>query len=225
MAIDVLYQKSPNELEKEITALVVKDQRSLHHRAKVFSAIAKIQGFDLLPEIGTPDELNAAIKDGGKELQRGMSATKGIPSHFYARELILGAMYPGTLIALGNGMYFATPSAESEPGSPEFSIFPRLSRVAMQYTGGTDGSGILVRAVLKKDAKMAKCEDLKADLRDNRNRAKRAGITDVGAFAAALGFDAYSADGIYGDVPEEMVYVVLDRGKLMVQGVCLRMQK
>jgi hypothetical protein len=156
---------------------------------------------------------------GGKELLRGISSTKGIPSRLYATELIRGAMYPGTLSALGNGMYFATPNPKDEPG--HHAAFPRISRIAMMYTKGAEGVGILVRAALKHDAKIACCDDLKSDLRDNRNRAKRAGITDVGAFAAALGFDAFYADGVYPDVPDEVVYVVLNRSALLMQSTCL----
>lgn len=216
---DIIFQMSPNELEKEIKAIVDKDQRALPPRAKIFSAIAKLQKFDVLPEVGMPDEVNASIKGGSIELQRGISATKGIPSRFYAAELIRGAMYPGTLSAMGNGMYFSTVGKDAI--ASEHAAIPLVSRVAMMYTRGTEGAGILVRAALKKNAKIAYCEDLKADLRDNRNRAKKAGITDVGAFAAALGFDAFYADGLYSEVPDEVVYVVLNRGAVLMQRTCL----
>lgn len=218
MGTPILFDKSPNELEREIQAYVSKDQRSLPPRAKIFSAIAKIQGFDALPEVAKPDELTALIaKEEAKEIYRGMSPTRGIPSIFYARELILGAMYPGTLSVLGNGMYFAT--ASQQIGTPEF---PMLSQIAMKYAKGTqEGAGILVRAALKKDAKVSSCDDLKQELRENRNRAKKAGITDVGAFAAALGLDAFYADEVYDDIDGELVYVVLNRGKLVIQNACL----
>jgi hypothetical protein len=75
-----------------------------------------------------------------------------------------------------------------------------------------------VRAALKATAKIAQCDDLKQDLRENRNRAKRAGINDLGAFAAALGFDAFAADGVYDDT-DERVFTVLNRGALIVQKV------
>ena len=50
----------------------------------------------------------------------------------------------------------------------------------------------------------------------------KAGITDIGAYAAALGVDAFKANGVYADVPEENVYVILNRGILLVQTVGLR---
>jgi hypothetical protein len=187
----ILFSRSSNELNKEIQAIVAKDQRSLHPRAKVFAAIVKMQGFDNLPETGTPEELDQAQKSGGIEIQRGLSATRGVSSLFYARELILGAMYPGTQIALGHGMYFATPSiTDGNKG------FPRMSKIAKIYTNGQDGVGFLVRAVLKKGCNCANCDDLKKELRENRNRAVKAGITDIGAYAASLGVDAFKADGM-----------------------------
>jgi hypothetical protein len=213
MATDIINGLSPNELSKEITRLMEDDQRALPHNPKVFAAIAKRQGFDVLPDVGSVEELNEAIKAGYTELNRGVSATKGVPSLFYARELTKGAMYPGTLSALGNGMYFAAPSSPGQnlPG------FPLVSVAALKYTkGGGEAAGFLIRAALKKEAKIADCDDLKQDLRENRNRAKRAGITDVGAFAAALGFDAFFADRMYTDT-DERVYVVLNRGMLLVQ--------
>src|SRR5260221_580613 len=73
-------------------------------------------------------------------------------------------------------------------------------------------------AVLKEGSRMAQREDLTQDLRENRNRAKRAGITDLGSFAAALGFDAFYSDYVYED-SDERVYTVLNRGMLIVQKV------
>jgi hypothetical protein len=156
--------------------------------------------------------VNVAIKNGAIEVHRGLSATKGSTSKFYAGELIRGAMYPGTQIAFGHGMYFATPSKDGNLPS-----FPRVSMVARKYTSSPDGTGFLVRAALKKDVKIADCEDIKKEFRENRNRASKAGITDIGAYAASLGIDAFKADGVYTDHLEEVVYVVLNRGKLIVQ--------
>jgi hypothetical protein len=222
MADDIILQKfSPNELEKEINAIIEKDQRALPRRAKVFAAIAKIQKFDSLPELLSFEELEAAMLKDPKivELQRGISGTKGVPSQVYASELARGAMYPGTLSALGNGMYFATPSQKAPPGTPP--VFPLISKIAEKYTQGKDGAGVLVRAALKSNANIVDCQDIKDNRRDNRNRARRAGITDLGTFAAALGFDAFFDDGHLEGFPEERVCVVLNRGALLVQNRCL----
>lgn len=214
---DILNGLSVNELKREIESLVAKDQRSLPQKGKVFAAIAKLQKFDVLPELVDITKCSAAIADGSVELNRGMSGTKGVPSTFYATELALGALYPGTLTALGNGMYFSIPSKTEQKWNGLG--FSKVSIVALKYTSG-DGSGILVRAALKKDARIAECDDLRSDLQDNRNRAREAGITDVGAFAACLGFDAFYADNMYDDC-DERVYTVLNRGVLLLQNRCV----
>jgi DUF971 family protein len=212
MATEILYSLSTNELEKEIKKLLADDQRSLPHRSKVFSAVAKIQKFDVLPEVVELEQLNHEIAKGCIELNRGVSSTKGVPSQFYAMELVRGSLYPGTLSALGNGIYFAAPSMKDETFLPNF---PLVSKVALKYTKG-ENSGTLIRAALKSASKVADCDDLKQDLRENRNRARAAGITDIGTYAAALGFDAYYADGIYDDA-DERIYTVLNRGSLLIQ--------
>jgi hypothetical protein len=121
-------------------------------------------------------------------------------------------MYPGTLSALGNGIYFAVPSFTDQQFLPHF---PLASKIALKYTKGED-SGVLIRAALNVDAQVADCDILKEGLREFRNRVREAGITDIGTFAAAIGKDAYFADGIYDDTGE-MVYTVLNRGMLWVQ--------
>jgi hypothetical protein len=212
MADDILNGLSVNELKKEIEKFVSEDQRSLPHRAKVFSAVARLQKFDVLPEIIEVDKMNEKVKTGCVELNRGLSSTNAIPSQFYAMELVKGSLYPGTLSALGNGIYFAVPTIKDEKFLP---IFPLVSCVALKYTKG-ENSGCLIRAALTKAVKIADCNDLKDDLRQNRNRARSSGITDVGTFAAALGFDAYYADGVYNDTAER-IYTVLNRGAIYVQ--------
>jgi hypothetical protein len=217
MGKDLLHDRSPNELEKEIKQLICGDQRSLPPKSKVFAAVAKLQEFDGLPEVVKKEEMDTATAGGALELNRGLGATKGVPAIVYARALVAGAMYPGTWSALGNGMYFAVPSLKI----PEYeSILPMVSAVALKYTKGEEaaGSGFIVRAALKKGSKIVDCDQLKEDVKLYRNRAKKAGITDIGAFAAALGIDAFYADGVYDDT-EERVYTVLNRGALLVQGV------
>lgn len=215
MGRDILNELSPNELDKEIQTCVAKDQRALPMRAKVFAAIASIQKFDRLPEAVDVQEMNKAVvvtAGGCIELNRGLSSTKGVPSQFYAKELFRGALYPGTLSALGNGIYFAVPSKKDEQYAD---TFPLISVVALKYTAG-ETAGIVLRAALKHGSQVADCDGLKQYFRENRNRAKRAGITDLGAFAAALGFDAFYADGLYEDT-DERVYTVLNRGALLLQ--------
>src|SRR5260221_2136169 len=207
MANDILNGLSPNELNKEILQLISKDQRGLPPPSKILAAVAKLQRFDVLPENATTEDINKAVANNCVELNRGLAATKGVPSVFYARELIHGSLYPGTLSAFGNGIYFAVPSSAEHPKC--CATFPKISIVALKYTTG-ETPGALLRAVLKEGSRMAQREDLTQDLRENRNRAKRAGITDLGSFAAALGFDAFYSDYVYED-SDERVYTVLNR--------------
>lgn len=214
MADDILNGLSTNELSREILKCVAEEQRSLPPRAKTFAAVAKLQRFDVLPEVSDVEAINVAITQGGIQLNRGLSATKGVGAIFYAKELAYGALYPGTLSALGNGIYFAVPSEVREEFGP---AFPLVSKVALKYTiGDPQTSGCIIRAVLKPTAKVVDCDDLRDDLRQNRNRAKSAGITDIGTFAAALGIDAYFVDGVYPDT-NERIYTVLNRGCLSLQ--------
>lgn len=211
MADDLFYGLSRAELKKEITALVSKDQRSLPERAKVFSAVANMQKFDMLADIVECEELEKRVTDGAIELQRGIAPNRGVPAILYARELLLGPLYPGTLSALGHGIYLATTSVEF--GKHEG--FPRISRIAHEYAKKCH-PGIIVRCALKKDAKITDAEGLKDFLRENRNRARDVGITDVGTFAAAFGFDGYFCDGVEPGT-NERVWIVVNRGALVFQ--------
>lgn len=212
MAAPILIQKSPNELKREIEQFVGKDQRSLPLRSKIFSAVANIQKFDVLPEVVSVEQINEYVKLKCIELNRGLSSTKGIPSQLYARELVLGAMYPGTLTALGNGIYFAVPSRIDPKFHPDF---PKVSYAALKYTK-SENSGCLIRAALIEGSKIGNYDEIIALLKQNKDRAVAAGIADIGTFAASMGFDAMYADGIYDDT-EERVYTVLNRGAIYVQ--------
>jgi hypothetical protein len=127
MAQDLFHLLSTNELKKEIGTLVAKDKRTLPENSKIFAAIAHMQKFDQLPDLVGYKELNALIAVGHIELNRGMTATKGVPVALYVRELLIGAMYPGTLSSIGNGIYLATtqPTKLILPDA-----FPRLSKIA-----------------------------------------------------------------------------------------------
>jgi hypothetical protein len=215
---DLIHEKSPNELGKEILALVAGDLRALPIRSKIFAAVAKLQGFDTLPEIGTLVEIETIISEGGIEIQRGLSATKGIPSTLYAKELAVGPLFPGTQSAKGNGIYFAVPSLPDKFKS--IPSFLKVSQVALKHTFG-ESSGIIVKAVLKPGAKTADFDEVKQLLREHKNRAKTAGIEEIGSFCAALGFDAVYCDEVYEGDLNERVYVVFNRGALVLQNICL----
>lgn len=210
MPSDIFYTLSKAELKKEIDALVAADNRSLPARAKVFSAVAKKQKFDLLPDSIDTKEIDELCAKGAVELNRGISSSNGIPAALYAGELLRGPLYPGTLSAMGNGIHLAEPS-ETHGGSG----FAKVSVVAMEYAS-REKPGMIVRCILKENTNQIDFDDLKQLFRENRNRAKDVGITDAGAFAAALGFEAVSCEKIY-DHTDERCWIVLNRGALVFQ--------
>lgn len=58
MAVNLIQDRSPAELKKEITGIVEKDLRALPGTAKIFAAVARLQEFDRLPEMADPERIN-----------------------------------------------------------------------------------------------------------------------------------------------------------------------
>ena len=85
-------------------------------------------------------------------------------------------------------------------------LLPRMSVVAERYASSEIG-GIIMRAALKPKART---------IGEDQNRAERAGITDFGTYAAALGCDAVFINGAFTYCQERM-WVVLNRGELVIQ--------
>jgi hypothetical protein len=210
MASDIFYTLSKAELKKEIAAIAANDQRSLPPRAKVFAAIAKKQRFDLLPDSVSAEEIDKICNGGAVELNRGLSTSNGLPAIHYARELLQGPLYPGTQSAMGNGIHLAEPSKEH--GVPGFA---KISVIANEYASMAK-PGMIVRCALKTSAAIIDFDELRKLLRENRNRIRDIGITDAGAFAAALGFDAIFCEHVY-DHTNEKCWIVLNRGALVFQ--------
>jgi hypothetical protein len=94
MAEDLFYRLSPKKLKSEIAALMEEDERPLPFKAKMFAAVARLQQFDKLPSIATPDELSTEGAKGCVELLRGISSTAGVPSQIFANQLLLGGCSP-----------------------------------------------------------------------------------------------------------------------------------
>ena len=113
MARDLLQDVSAAEFKREIAQAVTKDPCFLPPGAKIFAAVACLQGFDALPEIVEVKEFDSLIQAGDQELLRGLTSTKGVPARLFARDLMVGPLYPGTLSAVGQGIHFAAPSGTS----------------------------------------------------------------------------------------------------------------
>ncbi len=216
MAEDLFHKLSPSRLKAEIAQKVALDQRSLPARTKIFAAVASMQGFDGWPNLADPAAIEKLITEGHTELNRGLCGTPGVPAIFYARELLKGPMYPGTLAAFGSGIHLSTVSA----WSGTVPSFPRCSETARKYSG-SDGTGVILRCVLNRTARILNIEDLAEFRRDNRNRAREADLTDFGSLAAALGFDAFMCEKLDAG-QEETWYVVVNRTALTFQTVVLQ---
>ena len=214
MAENLFNKLNPSELKREINERVEKETRSLPHNAKVFAAIAAIQGFDSYPDLVPPADLNGLIEAGRTELFRGVVGLKGVSVRVFAEDLLRGTMCPGTQSAIGTGIHFAIPSMKD----PENSDFPHMSQIAVEYATGQFG-GAITRAAI--DPQRAKdCRELLQINRDYKASARKAGIMDVGALAAAYGVEAFFAERHYDHVPED-IWVVLNRGALTFQNSVL----
>jgi hypothetical protein len=177
-----------------------------------------MQGFDGWPGLQPPNEIERLIANGHKELNRGICGTKGVPAIFYARELLKGPMYPGTLSAFGSGIHLSTTS-ESPPDDAAKSGFPRCSKTAMEYACGDD-TGVVLRCVLKPESRILETDEIRDIRRDNKNRAREAQLNDFGALVAALGFDGFLCDKVADD-QTELWYVIVNRTVLTFQNLVL----
>jgi hypothetical protein len=120
-------------------------------------------------------------------------------------------MFPGTLTAFGQGIYFSTPSV-SDGIHP---AFPRYSHVADQYAK-KGASGLIVWCVVKKEANIQDSDELRQFLRENKSRAKEVfDAPDLGTFAASLGIDGYHCSSV--EHPDETTWVILNRPALVFQ--------
>lgn len=211
---DLFSTRSPQQICREVESYTREDMRSLPMRAKVFAAIVKMQGFDGHPALLNIAEIDVLLPQGYIELNRGISGTKSLPARMYASELVRGPMYPGTLSAFGTGIYLSTTSdlIATDPRTP---AFPKISKTAQQYAA-QDDTGMVIRCLLKPDAKILTQDQIREIRRDNRNRARESQLTDFGALTAALGFDGFICEKIDND-NQEVWYVVVNRTALIFQ--------
>ena len=219
MARDYIHEMSPAALKSKIGPLVAANNQPLPLSAKQFLAIARLQGFDGKPEKMDRQQFEILIAGGSIELNRGLRQASGLPARFYAEQFYYGPMYPGTVIVYGHGIYCCEPS-ETEIDPPNLN-YPRISKVALRYATRDGEIGIVLRCALKPQAVTMEIDDLRAAYREEKNRLRKAGIEDLGTFAAALGVDAYSVDEAF-DYANERTWIVLNRAALVVQDLGLQ---
>jgi hypothetical protein len=215
---DLFQTHSAGKLAEMVAQCVATDHRSLPSRAKTFAAVAKIQGFDAFPEMRTPEAIDALIAAGGIELNRGLSGSNGIPAILYARELVMGRLYPGTQSAFGTGIYLSDMGCAYAPASKPVG-FVRIARTSYDHARGGE-NGVIMRCVIKTGAKILSHDDLKEIRRENKNRFREAQLSDCGSLAAALGCDGFKCDGIEPNHGEQW-YVIVNRSALIFQNTCV----
>ena len=213
MARDLIHTMSPSTFNSRIDPFVAANAQPLLTDAKRFLAVAKVQEFNLKPEIVGRERLEALISEGCVELNRGLRPTLGQPATFYAEQFYYGAMYPGIQIAYGHGIYFAEPRTTIAPPDPNF---PRISEVAVRYATMDGAIGVVVRCALKKEAVIMGLDQLRAERQADKNRLRRMGIEDLGTFAAALGIDAFWVEEPF-DYAREKTWIVVNRAMLFAQ--------
>lgn len=171
--------------------------------------ILKAQGFDGRPKVAsTMEEFSEAVKENGNIACRGIGAKSASIADAYVDQLQNGEFYVecsgGSLY--GRGMY----AAISWDGVTDYDS-------AIDEAGGyARGHGRIINMTIDKSAKVADFYDLLEETREdsgafqpsNRSKVNTAG-KDIGAYAAAKGYDAIS-------VPGSNVAVVLNRTKLTI---------
>jgi len=190
------------------------------------AAIGAMQGFDETPTVVDRAEFDRLLATGDYiEVFRGVRGATGVHGYRAGRggavsqtksaadiheEFRTGAAYYG-LGMFGNGYYFATDE-----------------RVAKNYSDGTVGS--VVRALIPKDAKIAKIATIEREAHAaSAPRSKAKGVYeegtlyDEGRYAAARGHDAirirYGYPGSNAAVPRQghEAFNVLNRSVMIVQ--------
>lgn len=219
MASNLIAELSPNQLKAQLDSLMAANDQPLLPDAKQFLAVAGLQGFDVRPRRCSTGEIEKMIAGGHQELNRGLRPSSGQPASFYANQLFSGPLYPGSEVVYGHGMYFAEPSeCDINPANPNF---PRISEVALKYATRDGAVGVVVRGVLDLAAKTATVDDLREDFKGDKNRRARAGISDLGVYAAALGIDAFSVEEAF-DYSNERTWIILNRSAVTFQNSGLR---
>jgi hypothetical protein len=214
---DLINDISPRDLRALIEPLVVANMQPLPLTAKQFMAVATLQGYLALPEVVDPETMESLVASGHTEMNRGLASALGQPAAFYAGQFAAGPMYPGGVIVHGHGMYFAEPSM-ANPHNPRF---PRVSEVAARYASKGGDMGILLRCALRPTAKTLDIEELLEDYGSDKNGVRKAGISDLGTYAAARGFDAFWIDEHF-TYSRERTWNVVNRTGLLLQRRSIR---
>lgn len=212
---DEWSQKPQENWEKPYQMVDGKDmlKGSDEERQKVakmtIEEVLKAQGFDGKPKVAaTMDEFSEAVKENGNIACRGIGAKSAEIADAYVDQLQNAEFYVdcsgGSLF--GRGMY----AAISWDGVTDY------DSAADVADGYAKGHGRVINMTIDKSAKVADFYDLFSESREdmplfqpsNNSRDKTA-AKDIGAYAAAKGYDAIK-------VPGKNIAVVLNRTKVTI---------
>src|SRR6476469_1696570 len=177
-------------------------------RSHQLMAIAKVQGFDGKPTMGSVDD---AVANGALEVHRGLvpfggSKTVKAKTAEQMRDDFLGGAYESGTGNHGNGFYFTTSAGIAK-------MYSGASVSKAGYGAKAVSGGVTFRAALRKDAKVVSYKDIQAEQREwyaaNKDRIYWDGYKtdfqipkgklsptvgdssmDPGLFAAMKGYDA-----------------------------------
>lgn len=186
-----------------------------------YGAVAKLQGFDGLPQVVSKERMDSLVAEGNQEIFRGVSErnkwTDGVATKVSAEENIeqfrSGPMFAGKGI-YGNGLYAATERATALLYTQKFEENP------------IDPRG-LARIALRKEARTITYEDAMKGLEaqekslpsTSREAFDRAVIrNDPGVWAASKGYDAiHVSSPLLYDKPTAPYVVILNRTAVYVE--------
>lgn len=169
------------------------------------TAIYTAQGFHAKPDVVTSRQLDSYVSAGETEVFRGTYGGPGNPDIWNETFRSSDRHYAGSGI-YGNGTYVGS------------------LREAQGYTGGSN-SGTILRMTIKADAKIGDYNVLNTQRIDEGRIAIARGdsteaYVDVGAYAAAKGYDGYVVPGSRGASLTDY-HVILNRAAVRVQDTSL----
>ncbi|GGL06014.1 hypothetical protein GCM10011588_20610 [Nocardia jinanensis] len=191
---------------------------------RALAEIYRMQGFDGLPTVTGPAEVDKIVKAGSWELFRGVAARHGVSAREYAEQFRSGPYLPGrTLgyVGVGNGTWVTPLKSEAvryAAGDAEGVVRMALPRrgVRIGAYGDLAAEQSRVLAPIEQEIRQFKDAGARVETSDRlwALEDKRAVLDDAGRFAALRGYDAYTtpwrnAAGEY--------WIVLNRTALVVE--------
>lgn len=170
----------------------------------IYDYVARKLGYNSLPKVVDANNFSIMARESPVGiLYRGIFADTHERAKQYANEFKYGKMYAGKSYVYGSGTYFSPDKNEAE-----------------KY----NSHGVILKAILKADAKVAKYEDIikeyastGADVakykKGENTEAWEDVVQSVSEFAAIKGYDAIDMDGAFG----QKHVIILNRGEVVIE--------